>query len=82
MLAALLAAFGYWRQQVGPTVTVADQGEFVAMPNTTPFAGTLDPRAEDPQLDLPFEDDETGGSGGDVVNMNDFSEEVVEDRRA
>lgn len=80
--AALLAVFGYWRQQVGPTVTLEDQGEYVAVPTTSPFTATLDPRSEDVQLELPFDVEEIGDYGAVVLNKADFSEEVREERRA
>lgn len=79
--AALLAMFGYWRQQVGPTVTLADQGEYVAVPTTTPFASTLDPRTEDMQLELPFELEDAGDYGAVMLNKADFSADVREERR-
>ena len=37
---------------------IAEQGEYVAVPST-PFASALDPRAEELQLELPFEFDDS-----------------------
>lgn len=80
-IAVLLALFGYWRQQVGPTVTLEDQGEYVAVPTTTPFASTLDPRADDMQLELPFEADDAGDYSSVMLHKADLSAEVREECR-
>lgn len=60
-VAALLSAFSLWRHQVGPQVSIPDQGEYIAVPTTTPFASAMDPRAEELQLELPFETDDSIG---------------------
>lgn len=83
VVAIVLAVFGYWRQQVGETMPVEEQGEYVAMPSTTPFAAVLDPRAEDPQLELPFDDTDAGGYGAVVLHKADLpGDDRTEDRRA
>lgn len=64
--ALLLAVYGLWRQRVGETIIVADQGEYVTVPSVAvaPIATALDPRSEEVQLEFDF----GGESHSDVVN--------------
>jgi MFS family permease len=47
ILAAATAAFGVWRMRVKPPVPAQDQGQFTAMPRTTPMAVALAPSGDE-----------------------------------
>jgi MFS family permease len=80
LVALLLALFGLWRQRVGAPLSVADQGHYVVVPSTTAFAATLDPRAEEPQMELPF--DGTDSYAAVVLHKGEFQDEhLMEERR-
>ncbi len=82
VVAALLAGFVLWRERVGPTLTVEEQGEYVAMPSTTALAGALDPRTEDPQLELPFDHEDAGSYAAVMLNKAAFTDDDrTEERR-
>jgi MFS family permease len=54
LAALVLGWFGAWRHRVGTPLPLEAQNDFVLVAKTTPLATALDPRAEDPQLELPF----------------------------
>ena len=82
VVAAWLAGFVLWRERSGPTLTVEEQGEYVAVPSTTSLAGALDPRAEDLQLELSFDHEEAGGYAAAMLNKAAFTDDdQTEERR-
>ena len=48
--AALMLIFSVWRLLAAAPVPAAAQGEFQTFPRTTPMAGLLDPKVEEPEL--------------------------------
>jgi MFS family permease len=54
LLGLALALFGAWRHRVGVPLPLEAQSEYVVVPTGSPLATMLDPRAEDPQLELPL----------------------------
>src|SRR5699024_1545016 len=72
LVPAGLAVYAYWREQIGPAVLPSEKGEYVAVPGTTPSAGALDPRTDDPQLELPFEATDDDDEASAVIHSPDL----------
>jgi hypothetical protein len=70
--ALALAVFAWVRQLVGPPLEPAAASEYRVVPRNTPYAGTLDPRSTDMQLELDF--------GSDLEPLEDADSNATDSR--
>ncbi len=55
LVGLLIAGFSAWRMRMRPAIPTEDQGNFQAMPRTTPMVAELDPRGEPDQAEFDFQ---------------------------